>query len=258
LLLSLDYINLNEAIRNLKINDKHVKHYDELLLTSETRRIFNDKIKQNRTLFVNESGLYYILSKTTKPIAKQFMNEYFNNIMVSIRKYGEYKVSERDRLRINVMNNKLDNLRREIIYFKKPNYVTSSHGYFYINEDTVYLNSKKLTCYKIGYTKDMNSRIANYRTGNYSYKLLAYIPLHFNRKVLEDCVKSKYKEKLIKMKTDTICYVSLKELKTETMKCIDEIKHNRCYCIKCDKSHTFNGVDRHVSVSYTHLTLPTM
>ena len=42
------------------------------------------------TKFINESGLYDVLSKSLKPQAKIFMDKYFKEIMPEIRKTGKY------------------------------------------------------------------------------------------------------------------------------------------------------------------------
>ena len=42
------------------------------------------------TKFINESGLYDVLSKSLKPQAKIFMDKYFKEIMPEIRKTCKY------------------------------------------------------------------------------------------------------------------------------------------------------------------------
>ena len=55
--------------------------------TLKQSNIFNiDNNFQKNTLFINESGLYYVLSKSLKPLAKVFMDKYFKEIMPEIRK----------------------------------------------------------------------------------------------------------------------------------------------------------------------------
>ena len=59
----------------------------------------------------------------------------------------------------------------------------------------------------------MEKRIREYKVGNFKYKLLAYIPLQIDRKQIEKCVKMRLKPHLTKLITDTICYITLDELK---------------------------------------------
>ena len=47
---------------------------------------------QPNTIFVNESGLYQLLSNSRKPIASKFRDELFINILPSIRKTCIYKI----------------------------------------------------------------------------------------------------------------------------------------------------------------------
>ena len=68
------------------------------------------------TIFVNESGLYEILSLSTKPLAKQFMREYLKNIMPQIRKTGKYISDKNNQNKINELNKKLINYIIKIIY----------------------------------------------------------------------------------------------------------------------------------------------
>jgi prophage antirepressor-like protein len=47
------------------------------------------------TIFVNEAGLYQLLSNSHKPLAIKFRNELFTNILPTIRKTGAYKMKEK-------------------------------------------------------------------------------------------------------------------------------------------------------------------
>lgn len=67
---------------------------------------------QPRQLFINESGLYEVLSKSTKPIAEIFKNKYFEEIMPELRKKGKYILKDSDKKKLDKMNNKIDNYER--------------------------------------------------------------------------------------------------------------------------------------------------
>jgi len=45
---------------------------------------------QPKTQFINESGLNFILMKSNKKIAKDFIKKYISEIMPEIRKTGEF------------------------------------------------------------------------------------------------------------------------------------------------------------------------
>ena len=49
-------------------------------------------IHHPNTIFINESGLYQILSNSTKPIASKFRDELFIDILPTICKTGMYKL----------------------------------------------------------------------------------------------------------------------------------------------------------------------
>ena len=81
----------------------------------------------------------------------------------------------------------------------------------------------------------MKKRIGVYKVGNFSYKLLAYIPLQIDRKQIEQCVKNRLKTHLTKKSSDTICYLSLDELKQDIIDCINFENQHICNCVKCNK-----------------------
>ena len=72
-----------------------------------------------------------------------------------------------------------DNEEELTYYYDKYDFTPSKNGYFYINEDKVIKRGKYITCYKIGYCKDMAKRMQLYKVGNFNYKPLAYITLNF-------------------------------------------------------------------------------
>ena len=85
---------------------------------------------QPNTIFVNESGLYQLLSNSRKPIASKFRDELFINILPSIRKTGIYKIKTKDNKKLKKLNKKL---KEEINYYKdKHLYKPTNNSYIYI------------------------------------------------------------------------------------------------------------------------------
>jgi len=85
-----------------------------------------------------------------------------------------------------------------------------------------------------------------YKVGNFNYKPLAYLTLNFtNGKEIEDCVKDKYKPHIIKLKSDTICHLTLTKLKDSILKCIEELNNHICNCMVCKKKYRFKNLDMH-------------
>lgn len=51
--------------------------------------------KQRRTAFINEPNLYRIIFRSEKPIAKQFQNWVFEEVLPQIRKTGKYSLDQK-------------------------------------------------------------------------------------------------------------------------------------------------------------------
>ena len=205
----LNYQNIDKVVTNMKIKNK--REFRNIRSTPGGGDLHG---MQPRQLFINESGLYEVLTKSTKPIAEIFKNKYFEEIMPIIRKKGKYILKNNDKKKLDKLNNKLDNYKQELTYYyDKYDFEPSNNGYFYINEDITIKKSIKTKCYKIGYCKNMKKRMQLYKVGNFNYKPLAYITLNFaNGKNIEDCVKDKYKPHIIKLKSDTLCHLTLSNL----------------------------------------------
>ena len=173
----LGYSDLDHTINDMNISDNN-KNYYKNIKKNMTGVNPSHKISY-QTLFINESGLYEVLSKSAKPLAKQFMNKYFQEIMPAIRKTGQYIMNSRDKQKLDKVNEKLDNYKQELTYYyDKYNFIPSENGYLYINKNESIKNGKKIKCFKIGYAIDMKERLNGYKVGNFNHKLLCYIPLH--------------------------------------------------------------------------------
>jgi len=103
----LKYQNIDKVITNMNIKNK--KEYRNIRIHPGGGDLYN---MQPRQLFINESGLYEVLSKSTKPIAEIFKNKYFEEIMPELRKKGKYILKDSDKKKLDKMNNKLDNYER--------------------------------------------------------------------------------------------------------------------------------------------------
>jgi hypothetical protein len=199
-----------------------------------------------KTLFINESGLYEVLSKSTKEIAQIFKDKYFKEIMPEIRKTGKYISNKSDMQKIKKLNNTIDNYKTELnYYYDKFKFEPSEFGYLYICENNHIQEGIEIPCFKIGYAKDMRKRIKEYQVGNFKHKLLAYIPLQIDRKQIENCVKIRLKPHLTKLITDSICYISLSELKKDIIECINFTTQHIIHCFKCSKIYNLNSLNRH-------------
>ena len=86
LLKGLGYTDINHTIKDIKISDDNKEYYKNIRVWGQPH---SPKNMQPMYVFINEPGLYEVLSVSTKPLAKLFMKKYYTEIMPSIRKYGK-------------------------------------------------------------------------------------------------------------------------------------------------------------------------
>lgn len=238
----LGYKGMKNIVSRFKLDDKYKTKFSDLKVPTSMEVPLNIQPTQ---IFINESGLYQVLSKSDMPLAKVFMEKYFSDIMIQIRKTGKYTSTAEEFKKLNKINKELKKYIKEANYYEKYIFEPSANGYFYILYGKIYKDGKKIICYKIGYAKKMSDRLSNYRVGNFSARLIAYVPLKIDRKQLETCIKNKLKPHLVKLKTDLVCYVSLDDLKHEITNCINELVNHICICTICSKKYGFNKIDQH-------------
>ena len=181
---------------------------------------------QPSTIFIDEAGLYNLLTNSTKELAKKFRDEVFSNILPTIRKTGTYRIENKDKLK--KLNNEiiqLKNNQRNIIYpIGKAIYVIKQ----------IYNNKKY---YKIGYTKDLNKRLKVYNTG-YPNKILYKYFCLINNEDIDKCIKKKLKNKEF-IKNKEYYVINNKQIITVINTCDSRIKNICCgYCLQCRKINT--------------------
>lgn len=110
----------------------------------------------------------------------------------------------------NKLKTKIKKLEEENNYYEdKHVYKPKQNSYIYIIKKDI--GSKK--CYKIGYTDDIEKRMKVYKTGKSNVMMVYHIPIIFDGKQTEDCIKNINKLHKMKSKTDDLCYLSLAQLK---------------------------------------------
>jgi prophage antirepressor-like protein len=239
----LGYNNKSKAVQNTKVYNKYKLKYK--YIQSHPSRGVISKIHSD-TIFINESGLYQLLTNSTKPIANEFKDELFSNILPSIRETGYYKEASKKNNKIIDLNKKLIKKIQKIE--EENNYYEDKHVYKPTKNSYIYILKKNIgrkKCFKIGYTDDIEKRLKVYKTGM-SMKIIFYIPIIFDGKQMEDCVKSINKLHKLKIKTDDLCYISLKQLKDSIADCIKMLKVHICNCTFCKKKFKINNIDKHV------------
>ena len=109
---ALEYKNINDVVTRFKINTSYISLYKYIRDTGQSVSLTN---MQPHKKFINESGLYKVLSKSKKPLAELFMRKYFIEIMPLIRKTGVYIATKKDKLNIVNLNNKINETKNDNI-----------------------------------------------------------------------------------------------------------------------------------------------
>ena len=198
---------------------------------------------QPSTVFVNEAGLYQLLTNSKKDMAIKFKDDLFANILPTIRKSGQYKISAKDNIKLQKLNKKLKDKITKIT--EENNYYEDTHNYKPTKNSYIYIIKKNIgtkRCYKIGYTDDIKKRIKIYKTGTSKLKIIYYININLDGLQTEQCVKNMNKIHKLKDKTDDLCYISLKQLKESIKDCVNKLTKHICNCVYCKKAIQNNGV----------------
>jgi hypothetical protein len=176
---------------------------------------------QPSAIFIDESGLYKLLTNSTKEIAKKFRDDIFSNILPSIRKNGSYNIDNKDKLkRLNKEIIDLKNNQRNIIYPKgKAIYIIKQ-----IVNNKIY--------YKIGYTKHLNKRLKVYNTGSVNKILYEYFCI-IKSESIDRCIKIIFKNKQF-IKNKEYYLTNIKQIIKVILKCDKRIRKICCgYCFSC-------------------------
>ena len=194
---------------------------------------------QPDTILINETGLNYILIKSNKSIAKDFIRKYISEIMPEIRKTGKYILDDINKKKLDKMNDKLNKIKND-----NKDLMNNQKNIIYPIGNAIYIikkihNDKKY--YKIGFTKDLNKRLNVYNT-SFPYKIHYNYYILVNDSSIDKCIKDTLKNKeLIKNKEyfDTSLKIILKVIKS----CDNSINKICCgFCLKC---YDFNKIKLH-------------
>jgi prophage antirepressor-like protein len=178
---------------------------------------------QSSTIFIDESGLYKLLTNSKKELAQKFRDDIFSNILPTIRKTGKYNIEDK---------NKLKELNKEIIELKnnQRNIKYPIGKAIYVIKKVI--NNKKY--YKLGYTRNLNKRLKVYNTGNPNKLLYKYFCI-IDDENLDKCIKNFMKNKEY-IKNKEFYVTKLSDIITTLNKCDNRIKYLTCgYCLKSKK-----------------------
>jgi prophage antirepressor-like protein len=236
---ALGYSNYRKARIKLKINNDTIKKYIEIQGAPRGAPLNILKKSHPDKKFINEFGLYELLSKSTKPLAKVFMDEYFTNIMPQIRKTGKYIIESQNKKKLDKINKELNKVKHD-----NKDLINNQRNIVYPIGKALYViikfhNDKKY--YKVGYTKDLNKRLKVYNT-SFPYKIFFNYYIIVNDPLIDKCIKKIFKnEEFIKNKE---YYITTLNKIIKFIKSCDKSLNNMCcgYCLKC---YNFNKVKLH-------------
>jgi prophage antirepressor-like protein len=235
LIKSLGYKSLLN-IYKMKIPKEFITKIENIKVSSLSRIPYNF---QPETKFINEEGLNFILIKSNKNIAKDFIKKYISEIMPEIRKTGKFILDNKSKKKLDKINNRLNNIEHE-----NKDLLNNQRNIVYPEGNALYviikiINNKKF--FKVGYTKDLNKRLNVYNT-SFPYKIHYNYYVLVNDPVIDKCIKNIMKnEEFIKKKE--YYKTSLNKI-IKFIKSCDESLNKICcgYCLKC---YSFNKIKLH-------------
>jgi prophage antirepressor-like protein len=198
----LEYVDYKQTLR-INISKKDIFYLKDIV---KNYKILYKNV-QGHTKFLNEAGMYSLLIKSKKPIAKEITEWITHVVMPSIRKYGEYKLT-------HSLKKQIDQLKEELIEKANENEVLKHNlrnpkfakgGMVYLLrtiDNKISFDPNQKTYLKFGRTKDMNKRKPIYDTSSKNKVQVIKSILVKNPKNIEQCVIAKMDEYKIKNKKE--------------------------------------------------------
>ena len=139
-------------------------------------------------------------------------------------------ITERNKLEKRTKKLKLLSIEQQLHTKSKTQYNNiTDKGFIYIIKVKIIKNGKEQQCYKIGYTSNLNKRLAIYKTGNPDVELIYQENVNCNKKQLEKCVLNLNILNRIGSKKEIICNKSLDEIIKEIQDCKKLISRHSLY-----------------------------
>jgi len=173
----LEYKDRNDVLKK-HVDKKYRKHFKNI----KTNHVL-DKQKPD-TVYITESGLYKLLIRSRMKKAEKFQEWLIEEALPKLRKYGKYEVNTKMKKKLKEMNDKMKILEKtNLKLIKNMTNKKYPKGYhFYVIEDD--------KMYKIGYCKDLTSRLSTYNTGKANKAEYAYYKKTDCAKQIEECMKA--------------------------------------------------------------------
>ena len=178
-LLALGYKDYRDVIKT-RIQRKYIKQKKDI--------DYDQSPGQPRTLYISESGLYRLISRSNLPAAVRFTDWVFDELIIQVRKYGKYKIkigyeTEAEKLfkKINILERQNKIMREDRRKEKFPD-----GGIVYAID---YSDEYEET-YRIGRTTNMKKRKKIYDTHTHHKRPVVLIARTHNPHQLEACIRA--------------------------------------------------------------------
>jgi len=183
-------------------------------------------------------GLYKLLIKSRMKMATIFQTWLIEQALPQLRKYGKFEVDKKTLSKIKKLNHKILLLTKSNNILKK-NMIKNKYPkgmHFYVLKDE--------EMFKIGYTKDLNKRLATYNTGRANKSIYSYYKKTNCAKEIEECMKALLNEYLYK--SDKEFYnCSLNIILKEVKKCF-KLEEK---CSNCKDIQTGGGINNNIIIT---------
>ncbi len=219
---AIGYADTAKEIKRTDIATDYIKTYGEIYdnLPKKYLNFTKPKNIQPHMKMTNETGIYIILTKSKKPVAKQFRDSLYKEILPKLREQGEYKFGVNDKKKLVALTQKLKNYQSEVKRTHKQSFPDKTgKGFIYVLKVPTTKNGANKTCYKVGYTANLEKRLATYKTGNPDIELVHQENVECNKQQLEKCILNLNTLKLLRNKTEVICDIPLKTIISEIEDC---------------------------------------
>lgn len=225
-----------------KENKKHIEQFDH--------KIRPENIA-NKTLFINEFGLYSLMLNSRLPEAKKFTTWIIREVIPEIIRTGQYIANEELRKELFEINRQLEEYKNRVDVLennqKKTKY--GKGGYIYILQ-LPNLNKFVKNLYKIGKTLSMNKRMYNYDTASPDkIRMICSIKVS-NPEAMEYCLKAKLHPQIYR-KNKEYYKCALKVLIDGIDECV-KFTNDKCFgCNECrNKSNNKNKIFDHLNKNH--------
>jgi len=220
---SINYKDSKTQKKRFQLDNKYFDTYENLYKKSKLNNQ-NTNI-QPATKMINESGLYILLNKSSKKIAKDLLEKMFTDILPALRKTGKFNLNTTEKENMKKLTKKMQLIQKEQTMkrltskkYTKYNNI-SGKGFIYILKVKTIKDGIEKICYKIGYASNLNKRLETYKTGHPDIELVHQENVNVNKKQLEKCVLNLNIMKRLTSKNEIICDNTLEEIKNEIKDC---------------------------------------